>query len=178
MDTWSINSQLELKAAELSFEEKQKFLEIPYYLHLWTQPFGGLAGKKVLDFGCGGGTSAAGIALLHGAKVHGTDINSEAEQCSSFIHNNFGISKIDDLTFQEIEPGGQIDGKDFDCIFSWSVFEHVNNRLYKNILSDLYDRLKPGGLFLRTNFAVVLFARRKSPMGTWLQQMATSYQSN
>lgn len=147
MQPWSVNETLELKAAELPSEARQKFLDIPYYLHLWTQPYGGLRGKKVLDFGCGGGTSAAGIALLHDAVVHGTDINAEAEQCRGFLREHFDVDQPATLTFQEIKPGGEISGNGYDCVFSWSVFEHVNNRLYPAILTDLYERLVPGGFF-------------------------------
>ena len=147
MRCWSVSETLETMAAELVPEARQKFVDLPYYLHLWTQPYGGLRGKKVLDFGCGGGVSTAGIALLHGAKVHGVDINSEAAQCSTFLRQHFAIDQPETLTFQEIEPGGVIDGHNFDCIFSWSVFEHVSNRIYAAILDDLYVRLKSGGLF-------------------------------
>lgn len=144
---WSENNELEAKAVELPNRERSKFLELPYYLHLWTKDYGGLKGKKVLDFGCGEGTSAAGIALLHGAMVHGVDINSEAKQCASFLKDHLGIEPPEHLTFQEITPGGAIDCDGFDCIFSWSVFEHVSNRLYADVLADLFSRLKPGGLF-------------------------------
>lgn len=147
MQKWSINEVIESSSAKLAPELKQKFHDIPYYVHLWTKPYGGLKGKKVLDFGCGSGTSAAGLALIYGAQVHGTDINSEFRQCSAFLRQSFEIEQPETLTFQEIKPGGEIEGHDYDLIFSWSVFEHVNNRLYPMILADLYYRLKPGGLF-------------------------------
>lgn len=143
---WSTNHGIEAKASNLTGEARQKFLHLPYYLHLWTHEFGSLRGKKVLDFGCGGGTSAAGIALLHGANVHGVDINSEASQCSAFLQQSFGIEPPAALTFQMIGHSGEIAGDEFDCIFSWSVFEHVANRLYPQTLKDLFAILKPGGL--------------------------------
>lgn len=120
---------------------------LPSYLHHWTEPYTSLAGKRVLDFGCGEGTSAAGIAWLQGATVHGVDINNEAEACRTFLKQSLNLDQPDTLTFQEIAPGGEINGTDFDCIFSWSVFEHVANRIYDSVLKDLYSRLKPGGLF-------------------------------
>lgn len=144
---WSQDRSLEKKAKALQDAEKAKFLSLPYYLHMWTKDYGALKGKKVLDFGCGEGTSAAGIALLHGATVHGVDINREAEACADFLKSRLNAEMPPTLSFQEITPGGAIDGNDYDCIFSWSVFEHVNNRIYADVLADLYQRLKPGGLF-------------------------------
>jgi len=144
---WSQNPDIERKAADLPEMEKAKFLELPRILHIWVKDHGGLKGKKVLDFGCGEGTSAAGIAILHDAIVHGTDINHEAEACAGLLETHFGMEVPESLTFQEITPGGEIRGDDYDCIFSWSVFEHVHNRIYDDILRDLYHRLKPGGLF-------------------------------
>ncbi len=31
-------------------EFKAKFFDIPYYLQLWTEPYGGLQGRRILDF--------------------------------------------------------------------------------------------------------------------------------
>lgn len=142
---WSKSPQIEVAAHALPDEERRKFLDLPYYLRLWA---GDLSGKKLLDFGCGSGITAAGICLLHDAgSVVGVDINSEASTCRSFLECSFGIDQPSNLIFEEIEPGYTTTHTDFDCIFSWSVFEHVNNRLYQNILTDLVSKLKPGGLF-------------------------------
>jgi len=143
----SIYQDFEERVIALPAAEKTKFVTLPKILRDWTEGYGGLKGKRVLDFGCGEGTSAAGIALFHDAIVHGTDINNEADACAGFLQTNFGLDVPNTLTFQEIAPGGEIRGDNYDCIFSWSVFEHVHNRIYDDVLSDLYYRLKPGGLF-------------------------------
>jgi SAM-dependent methyltransferase len=141
------NKKIIQKADALSISEKAKFITLPKILHDWVKDFGGLSGKRILDFGCGEGTSAAGIAILYDAIVHGTDINNESDACTFFLQTNFGIDIPETLTFQEIIPGGDIHGDNYDCVFSWSVFEHVHNRIYDDVLSDLYNRIKPGGLF-------------------------------
>jgi cyclopropane fatty-acyl-phospholipid synthase-like methyltransferase len=146
---WSHNSDVERRAESLTGEAKTKFLDIPYYVHEWTKDFGGLKGKRVLDFGCGSGISSAGIAILHEAEqVIGVDINSEATACEIFLNSNFDIPTLpSNLAFEEIRPGQTTSHQQFDCIFSWSVFEHVNNRLYPSVLAELVSKMKPGGLF-------------------------------
>lgn len=131
----------------LSEQERAKFSLVPTIIEQWMSDAGGLAGRKILDFGCGEGTSAAGVSLLFDAEVHGVDINNEAEACASFLHQNFGMDIPNRLTFQEIAPGETPNGGPFDLIYSWSVFEHVNNRIYNSVLKDLYGLLKPGGHF-------------------------------
>lgn len=144
--SWSKNFQVERSARLLTGDDKSKFLDIPYYLHLWA---GSTAGKRVLDFGCGSGKSAAGVALLHDAAlVVGVDINTESDSCRQFLTDQIGLAaQPGNLVFEEITPGNTTSFSDFDVIFSWSVFEHVNNRLYQPILHQLISKMKPGGLF-------------------------------
>lgn len=126
--------------------ERSKFVNVPNILSNWMADRGGMAGKQVLDFGCGTGLTAAGVALGSGAHVTGVDINPEAAACDPFLTKH-GFERPDTLTFAEIRPGQTIEGGPFDLIYSWSVFEHVNNRIYDSVLGDLYDRMRPGGLF-------------------------------
>ncbi|HRF07569.1 MAG TPA: class I SAM-dependent methyltransferase [Xanthobacteraceae bacterium] len=142
---WSENHDLEARADRLLPDQRVKFLDIPYYLHLWA---GENTRKRVLDFGCGSGLSAAGLALLQNSElVVGVDINSEAESCKTFLAENLQLSMPDNLVFEEIRPGQSTSYNGFDLVFSWSVFEHVNNRLYPSILKQLLDKMNPGGLF-------------------------------
>ncbi|MTH99980.1 cyclopropane-fatty-acyl-phospholipid synthase family protein [Roseibium sp. RKSG952] len=146
--TLDLRTQIIQAAEQLpSEDDRAKFSFIPTVIDQWMTEAGGITGKKILDFGCGSGTSAAGAALLFDAEVHGVDINNEAEACAPFLQKHFGVEVPDRLTFQEIAPGETPNDGPFDLIFSWSVFEHVNNRIYPSILEDLYNRLKPGGHF-------------------------------
>ena len=146
---WSQDPDLEERAASLPALEKSKFLSIPSYLHGWSKPYGGLMGKKVLDFGCGFGTSAAGVALLHKSQtVVGVDINEEHRSCAEFLSNNFDIKRLpDNLHFQTIHAGEEIAHSDFDFIYAWSVFEHVGIRIFDQVLNGVVKKLKPGGFF-------------------------------
>lgn len=136
-------------AKNLQTREKVRFSNLPYFLSRWAKDHGGLEGKRILDFGCGSGFSTAGLSLLHSAELAvGVDINSEAEECKTFLSSNFGIERLpQNLVFERIKPGQTTSFEEFDCIFSWSVFEHIDIQLYPEILAELRRKLKPGGIF-------------------------------
>ena len=146
---WSTYPELENKAQSLVPELRAKFSDLPSYLHNWLAPHGGLLGKRVLDFGCGSGFSAAGIALLGGADlVVGVDINPESRNCRTFLQDAFGLDDLPaNLRFEEIRPGQTTSFDGFDCVFSWSVFEHVDERIFADVLNAIVEKMRPGGLF-------------------------------
>lgn len=148
-DAWSHDPELESKAKDLPPLERSKFLDIPSYLHFWTQEHGGLQGKKVLDFGCGFGTTSAGVALLTRPKlVVGVDINDEHVNCGKFLRGAFGMDCLPgNLVLETIEPGAGLPHDGFDFVYAWSVFEHVDNPIFGQVLRGVVERIKPGGLF-------------------------------
>ena len=146
---WSINPEIETRAQAFPAEARLKFNDLPSFLSHWLSPYGGLAGKRVLDFGCGSGFSAAGIAILGGADlVVGVDINAKSNNCLPFLSEQLGITDLPtNLQFEEVKPGQTTSFESFDCIFSWSVFEHVDERIFSSILKSLVEKLTLGGLF-------------------------------
>ena len=133
----------------LEGEERVKFQDIPTFLKQWTAPYGGIKGKRLLDFGCGSGISAAGAAILEEAElVVGVDINPESRACLPFLQRHFALTDLPtNLHFEEISPGQTTSFANFDCIFSWSVFEHVDERIFDDLLAGLVTKLRSGGLF-------------------------------
>ena len=47
---------------------RQKFFAVTDVIAEWVSNHGGLAGRDILDFGCGEATMALGIALRYGAR--------------------------------------------------------------------------------------------------------------
>ncbi len=146
---WSVDPELEQRALTLPPEARSKFHDLPSYLHMWMTPHGGIAGRRVLDFGCGSGISSAGIALLGRADlVVGVDINSEAQACETFLREVLGRDGLPpNLRFEQIRPGETTSMDGFDVVFSWSVFEHVDERILPNVLDALVAKLRRGGYF-------------------------------
>jgi SAM-dependent methyltransferase len=125
-----------------------KFDLLPKIIQEWCEPYCSLEGKRILDFGCGEGTTALGIASQFDPElVVGTDINREYEECAEHALNAKGITTIPaNLKFEEIRPGEAPREGDFDLIYSWSVFEHIDQSLFGRIVKTLRSKLRPNGL--------------------------------
>ena len=123
-----------------------KFVDIPGYIESWSRQFGGLAGSRILDFGCGVGVSACGIAArLSPALVVGVDVNDESAGLQSVLQANLGVQSLpDNLVFERIRPGEISTHSGFDFVYCWSVFEHVHVDLYPSVLKGLRDRMNDG----------------------------------
>jgi SAM-dependent methyltransferase len=120
-----------------------KFDNVPAVLADWTAHVGGLRNKRVLDFGCGEGTSALGVARKHNpARVVGVDINREYLQLAPLAQAN-GVAVPDNLAFEEIKRGEIATEDRFDFAYSWSVFEHVDQALLPEVLAKLRSKLSP-----------------------------------
>lgn len=105
-----------------------------------------VAGKDVLDFGCGYGGRTVRYKEQGARTVVGTEIElSMVEEAREFAK-----VKGQDITVIQIEEGRKIPLPDqsFDLICSYDVFEHVGDPI--STLHECYRLLRPGG----TLFAV------------------------
>lgn len=132
---------------------RQKFVDVVNIIADWMKPAGGLAGKHILDFGCGEATSAIGIALRHpDSRVIGIDIMDDVKLCTPLAAEQLLLQELPaNLSLFQVAPG-DLAGTEhgFDLIYSWSVFEHVNQGLLDPILRQLRATLRPGGkLFIQ-----------------------------
>jgi cyclopropane fatty-acyl-phospholipid synthase-like methyltransferase len=129
---------------------RSKFCVLPSVIRDW---FGDLAGGDILDFGCGEATTALGLALQHGPRrVVGVDIMPDVERCAPDAARQLGLARLPaNLELYQVKPGLLHNATDrFDLIYSWSVFEHVDERVLPAILSRLRSALKPAGrLFIQ-----------------------------
>lgn len=137
-----------------------RFVSLPNIISDWTCEYGGIRGRDILDFGCGEGTTAIGLALQHGPKrVVGVEIHPEMDRCEPLAREQLGLTALPaNLHLRRVVPGSVHDPSDrFDVIYSWSVFEHLERRL----LGETFTLL-PGGAETRRGsvhpgHALVLF---------------------
>jgi SAM-dependent methyltransferase len=107
---------------------------------------------RILDFGCGSGTTALGMALRYGYEVVGVDISSIMDRLEKNAKIQLGLKELPkNLTLRQINPGADLKefGR-FDAIISWSVFEHVDINLFSGIINNFFEVLKPcGAVFIQ-----------------------------
>jgi hypothetical protein len=71
--------------------------------------------------------------------------NTEFEQCAS-IAEKFRLQYPNNLGFRQVEAREVNVAVQFDCIYSWSVFEHVDWEILDDVVSGFRSVLKDGGL--------------------------------
>jgi SAM-dependent methyltransferase len=125
-----------------------KFLTLTKTIANWVEPYVGLKGRRILDFGCGEATTALGITLLHQPELMvGVDVHPQFERCESLARKFKGIERLpDNMKFELVERGNISSYDDFDIVYAWSVFEHVDQKLFDGIIRSLHEKLRDGGL--------------------------------
>ncbi|WP_031362690.1 SAM-dependent methyltransferase [Caballeronia sordidicola] len=133
---------------------RAKFLDVPKIIADWTSEAGGIAGKDVLDFGCGEGTMAVAMAVDQNAhRVVGVDVHREIESALPLAQSQLGLRRLpDNLQIEMVDPSASLEKfGSFDVIYSWSVFEHIQQDLLLDCLAKMKRVLRPQGvMFLQT----------------------------
>lgn len=113
-----------------------------------------LAGKLVLDAGCGGGRYAR-LLGRHGARVVGVDLSAAVNKAAALCADmpNVSIIQADLLDLPLVE-------RSFDAAFSIGVLHHSPDP--RRAFAQVAARVKPGG-----RLAVWLY-RRNTPPQEWL----------
>ena len=107
-----------------------------------------LSQAKLLDFGCGDGITALGVALKSECpRLTGIDITRAFKDLPTLAQSQLGLSQVPpSLDFLQVEAGKPLPIDTLDGIYSWSVFEHIDRPHLPAIVADLFRVLRPGGV--------------------------------
>lgn len=76
---------------------KNKYINVVDIIEEWLLPYGGVAGKDILEFGCGDGTVAIGMALRKSPKrVVAVGILDLIDKCEENAISNIGLNGLSD----------------------------------------------------------------------------------
>ena len=106
----------------------------------WIDRQIGLAGKRILDVGCGGGLLSEGMAVL-GADVTGIDL-SEKPLAVARLHLLESGQKVDYRKIAVEQLADEMPGA-FDAVTCLEMLEHVPNP--SSVISACARLVKPGG---------------------------------
>ena len=149
---------------------RTKFITVPNIIEDWLSVHEGLAGKDVLEFGCGEGTVALAMKLRKNARlVIGIEILDVHEQCLPIARKEIGLESLpNNFHLRKIAPGENLaQWGQFDVVYSWSVFEHVAQNMIETALKSIFESLKPGGLFF-LQVSPLFYSSNGSHMGPWV----------
>lgn len=104
---------------------------------------GGLAGKKVLDVGCGGGILSESMAK-RGAIVTGIDMGEENLKAASVHAEQGGLSDTLNYRHISVEELSMEEPDQYDVVTCMEMLEHVPDP--SSIIQSCFDLLKPNGL--------------------------------
>lgn len=141
---------------------------------------------SILEYGCGDGCIAYRFALEHpNAKVLGVDISKAYKGIEQRAQKGLGNHiPPSTLSFQNLVKSGKREGyqlasddvdvdavlnKKYDFIYSWCVFEHIDNRLLENVAVAIRKSLSDQGLFY---FMVnpLYFSEWGSHLNSWINK--------
>jgi len=114
----------------------------------WVSAHVDLTKSTVLDFGCGWGETALGMALLKGAKhVVGIDLQTSMEKLAERSSRLLGLPALPkNLLLRQVRPGEiPVGPQKYDLIYSWSVVEHIDRNVLVETLRMLHDALADNG---------------------------------
>src|SRR5260370_41785816 len=138
--------QLNTKISRTSDDIRRRYSENAqwrYYPKEWIYRNIPLAGKDVLDFGCGTGEISTQAAFLGARRVYAPDVPEVLLDCTRRRAELDGVSRqVEPLcgSIQEVEP------RPVDVIIAFAVLHHCFP--LENVMPSLLRWLKPGGTFV------------------------------
>ncbi|HKK22040.1 MAG TPA: methyltransferase domain-containing protein [Pseudohaliea sp.] len=130
-----------------------------------------LAGRRVLDIGCGQGAPACYLAARHGARVTGTDLEGHLVERARGRAQRLQLD--DRVRFLQVAPGPlDFDDASFDVVLSTGAFTQIEDKLA--MFRECRRVLRPGG-FLRAYDWMKTDGAYSEAMCEWLALEGLTY---
>ncbi len=122
--------------------EKRKFFVEPHLVDFAQFP--SVAGKKVLEIGCGLGTTTINFARAGAQKVTAVDLSDKSLELAQKRAQIYGFSdKIELFNANAEELSRHLPVEQYDLIFSFGVIHHTPHP--EKVLQELHKFLTPSG---------------------------------
>lgn len=131
-----------------------------------------LAGRKVLDWGCGlGGTALALVQQCGADDVLGIDIEPGNIQLAEALVRRNGLSRH--IAFQLVEPGPMpLAPNSADVIFTKEALCHIEDK--RPVFADFYRLLQPGGVFIGSDWMTGAENTSSAAYRAWEDQLRSA----
>ena len=111
-----------------------------------------LAGKNVLDIGCGSGAITLSLARDHGAG-HVVGVDVETPVCDAARSRIAAAGLQDRVSIKQVSPGPfEFDDQSFDVVFSKDSIIHIPDKDF--LSAEVFRVLKPGGWFAASDWLI------------------------
>lgn len=132
-----------------------------------------LAGRTVLDIGCGSGGISLSLAADYGAaRVIGIDVEAPVLRKARARAAARGLSER--MVFEQVEPGPlPFADASFDVVFSKDAMVHIPDK--QALFSDSYRVLKPGGRIAASDWLISHDGDPSPEMKHYIEQEGLSF---
>ncbi len=147
------------------YEEVPRTIERQLSAYLSPEDF---SGKRILDFGCGKGASAMGMALLFPtAEVIGLELDGGLVEIAQHIA---GLRKVPNVRFLKASSADRLppDIGLFDFVMLSAVYEHLLPIERTTVMPQLWSVMKPGGVLFINQTPHRYFPWEHHSTGLWL----------
>lgn len=136
-----LDSSISISGEDSSYFAEYKIRDLHYELEQFGRDT--CAELRLLDFGCGVGTSMPyARRYFANAELNGTDVSQGSLDVAQ--------ARYGDLAQFPVMIGGElpIEASALDAAYAMCVFHHIDDALHVELLSKLRSRLKPGGILM------------------------------